>query len=456
MPEFSKTVFSTAVRLFEGGRIDEAEAVCRQLLKGDRYNPDVTHLLAWVAEQRGDREGALILVDKAIGIRSSDPAFWNTKAMLLTDLGRPAEAVEAARRSVALKPGIAASHNTLGTAFQRLGRVAEATEAFRTAVQLDPKLIDARQNLSWALLVSGDYEAGWTEFEYRASAAWVRTKQASAAAPLWAGEDLGGRALLVHREQGFGDTIQFARYLPLARARGCRVTFSCQSPLVDLIARIDPTINVVPEEDRLPPADRHIGLMSLPRLFGVRANETLVSSPYVSADPVRRTKWAERLAAEDGVPRLRVGVVWAGSAANPEDRHRSLGLSTLAPLASVAGVRLYSLQKGEAAERGRQQLVQLGVMDYTDDLVDFLDTAGLVANLDLVIAADTAVAHLTGALGKPVWVLVPFVPDWRWMLEREDSPWYPTMRLFRQGDDRAWGPVVARVAGALKGRAEHV
>jgi hypothetical protein len=263
---------------------------------------------------------------------------------------------------------------------------------------------------------------------------------------MWSGEDIGGRRLLLHAEQGFGDTIQFARYAPLAAARGADITLAVQPPLVPLLTGL-PGVAVIADRDPLPPFDRHCALLSLPRVFATTLDTIPGGVPYIAAPADRVAAWTPRLP-RDGV---RIGLAWSGHPANTKDHERSIPFAQLAPLLAVTGTRFVSLQKDvRAADADAFQ--QCSILDLGPDLRDFADTAAVIARLDLVITVDTAVAHLAGAMGKPVWVLLPRTPDFRWLIDRDTSPWYPSARLFRKAGADGWGAVIARVAAALATR----
>jgi hypothetical protein len=267
------------------------------------------------------------------------------------------------------------------------------------------------------------------------------------AEPPWDGRPLEGRTLLLHAEQGFGDAIQFIRYLPLAAERGGRIIIECQAQLQRLFQINAGGSQIVASGQPMPDFDSHCPLLSLPWVFGTTLASVPDIVPYLRADAENVGSWRQRLAEHSQV--VKVGLVWSGNPAHKNDRCRSMTLARLAPLAQTRGVRFFSLQKGEAATEARTPPPGMELIDWTEELTDFADTAALIAHLDLVIAVDTAVAHLAGAMGKPVWTLLPFVPDWRWLLEREDSPWYPSMRLFRQPFWGDWDSVIERVADEL-------
>ncbi|HEX4124338.1 MAG TPA: glycosyltransferase family 9 protein, partial [Tepidisphaeraceae bacterium] len=263
----------------------------------------------------------------------------------------------------------------------------------------------------------------------------------------WQGEDIRGRTIVLRSEQGFGDMIQFVRYAPLVAARGAKVILESNPELFRLLARVPGVEQVVRHGDPLPPFDLHCPMMSLPHAFGTDLQSIPHEVPYLSADPELSARWGEAVA--DGAGKIKVGLAWGGNPKHSNERNRSMGLLELLGLSAIPGVQFYSLQKGPAAARLGEVAGRWSIADHTDRLTDFADTAALVSHLDLVITVDTSVAHLAGAMGKPVWLMLPFVAEWRWMVAREDSPWYPTMRLFRQGAPGEWADVVERVAGEL-------
>jgi hypothetical protein len=327
----------------------------------------------------------------------------------------------------------------------------EALASYDRALSLRPDFPEAHLNRATSLLSLGDLQPGFEEYRWRWRTRNFRPLAPRLDWPAWEGEDLAGRSILLHGEQGFGDHLQFVRYAPLVAARAGRVTLLTEPPLVRLFQSI-PEVEVL---DALPvdaAFDVHAPLMDLPRLFVTTLGTVPGDTPYLAAERADVAMWARRLAGQRG---LTVGLVWAGDthkgrpAGAAVDRRRSLRLAQFAPLADVENVTFYSLQKGEPAAQALDPPPGLQLVDVTDELHDFSDTAALIANLDLVIAVDTAVAHLAGALGKPVWILSRYEGDWRWLNGREDSPWYPPARLFHQRASGAWDEVIDRIAAEL-------
>jgi len=360
------------------------------------------------------------------------------------------ESIAAYRRALALQPSYAKAEMNLGNALWRLGRFDDAAACYRRATAINPEYAEAHANEALALLLAGDFANGWRKYEWR----WrlPHMKMRDFTAPLWDGGDLAGKTILLWSEQGLGDSIQFIRYATLVKQRGARVLLSCPSSLVRLFEKLDGIDQIFAEGTALPAFDYHAPLLSLPRMFGTRFETIPAEIPYINPLQEDVAKWAARL------PRgFKVGLVWAGSArpdqpnADAIDRRRSLHLDQLAPLAEIGGVQFVSLQKGPAALQAKNPPPGLLLTDLMDEVGDFADTAALIANLDLVIGADTSVVHLAGAMGKPVWVLSRFDGCWRWLLNREDSPWYPSLRLFRQPQAGDWASVIGRVAAELQG-----
>jgi hypothetical protein len=328
---------------------------------------------------------------------------------------------------------------------QDLSRFDEALASYTQAQQIRPDYARAHWNEATLRLLTGDLARGFAKAEWRLNVAALGIAAPTFAQPLWLGETpLDGKTILVHADMGFGDTIHFARYIPLLAARGARVVARVQKAVRTLIGGISGVALCITKDDRLPDFDAHCPLSSLPLAFGTTLESIPASTPYLSA-PVLPPVWHERLGTGD---KPKIGVVWSGNASHLNDRNRSIAAQLLHPLfdcdATFVSLQTEMRPDDEPALRGFGNLVMAGQL-----FADFSETAAVVAALDLVISVDTSVAHLTGALGKPVWILLPFVPDWRWLIDREDSPWYPTARLFRQSADRRWEPVLDRVTHAL-------
>jgi len=360
--------------------------------------------------------------------------------------GLLADAEALYRHALALQPDLLEGHFNLGTVLDRLGRWPEAIAAFRETLRIRPDFPRAHWNLGASLLRQGDFANGFAEYEWRAQVPELRINRIKTSRPQWRGEELRGRRILLYAEQGFGDSIQFARFVPEVARRGGKVLLGCQRDLTALLGRLPGVETCLPQPGPAP-ADfsYHCTLPSLPYALGTTLSTIPAPRAYLRPDPTKSELWRGRIA--KGAQR-RVGLVWAGRPTHQDDMNRSIALSRVAPLAAVANVQWFSLQKGPAAQVKAEFPVPM--VDWTAELKDYDDTAAMIEHLDLIITVDTSVAHLAGALGRPAWVLIPLVPDWRWMLERNDSPWYPTLRLFRQPRIGDWETTVALVAEALK------
>jgi tetratricopeptide (TPR) repeat protein len=393
----------------------------------------------------GRRSEAIAAYRRAIGINPNlAKAHYNLANALFADANIE-PAIDAYQRAIERRPDFVAAYSNLGNALMRLNRRDEAMAAYDRAIELDPASAEPHWNRALALLLEGDFQRGWPEHEWRNRLTPPSSELFPQ--PQWHGEALAGRTILLHAEHGLGDTLQFARYVPMVAARGGRVILRCRPELRELLKCVAGVDRLMVEGEVLPKFDVHCPLMSLPLAFGTQLESIPRKIPYLAADPARVERLQTRLAALS--PAYHVGLVWAGSREHQYDRQRSIPLATLAPLSRVAGVRYFSLQKGVAAEQARHAPAGMDLIDQPELLKDYADTAALISQLDLVITVDTSVAHVAGALGKPVWVLVAFAPDWRWLLDREDSPWYPTMRLFRQKVRGEWGPVIEEVGRML-------
>jgi tetratricopeptide (TPR) repeat protein len=390
-------------------------------------------------------EEALASHDRAILLKPDDAEAHFNRGYVLAILQRHAEALASYDRAIALRPDYAEAYANRGLLVADQQHHEEALVSYEKAIALRPNYAQANHNYSLCLLALGRFEAGWRQYEWRAR----RALNLARPRPFWLGQtDIAGKTVFIHWEQGLGDTIQFCRYARLVAACGAQVVMSVQDPLRRLLATLAPGITIVGGAEEPEAFDYQCPLLSLPLAFATTIETIPCEIPYLAADPAAVAVWRERLA---GLTGLRVGLCWAGNPRSETfDRRRSFALGRFAPLAVVEGVDFVSLQKGEAAAETGCPPAGLSIADWTEDLQDFADTAALIETLDLVITVDTAVAHLAGALGKPVWVLNRFDACWRWLLVRTDSPWYPTARLFHQPRPGDWDSVIAAVADALR------
>lgn len=401
-------------------------------------------------------DDAVASCDQAIALQSGYVEAWSNRANALSDLNRPLDARENYMKALELAPSFVDAWSNLGLTQIDLSEHEQALDSYDRALSLDPDLAEAHWNRALCLLQMGRFDEGWREYEWR----WRRHRMAAAernfAQPLWQGQfPLEGKTILLHAEQGLGDTLQFCRYAPLVAAMGAKVILEVPQELMRLLQSLEGVTHLVEQGQSLPSFDCHAPLLSLPLAFKTNADNIPATVPYLLADEAASKQWAERLDQHAGHA-LKVGLVWAGgkrphvAELRKTDGRRSIALDMLAPFVDVPNVRFYSLQKGEAAQQliTNPEFVER-ITDYTDEFADFADTAAFVSNLDLVITVDTAVAHLAGALGRPVWIMNRFDTCWRWLLDRNDSPWYPSALLFRQPSLGDWDRVIAAVRDAL-------
>ncbi len=369
---------------------------------------------------------------RSVALRPGSAAAWLNLGNACIDLDEWEEAERHIRSALRLDPGLAAAHASLGHLLHADGRLPAAIAALDDAIRLEPAMAQAHWNLATALLLTGAMARGWKEFEWRKRHPAFRADFPILPGPAWAGGSVAGKIVLVRAEQGLGDTIQFARFLPAIVARGGIPVLQCDPAAVRLLSAM-PGLVVLPRSARFEGYDTWIDLMSLPHVLHETPDPTL----YLRPDPALVAAWDAALPAG-----FRVGIAWAGNPAQPNDRRRSMAGAALAPLLATPGATFVNLQIGPRA-------TEAGLPDPTPRLPDLAETAALIATLDLVVTVDTAIAHLAGALGRPVWVMLAHVPDWRWLLDRNDSPWYASARLFRQDRAGDWGGTVRRVAAAL-------
>jgi tetratricopeptide (TPR) repeat protein len=454
-PNFAEAHSNRSIALRELRRFEEALASCDRAiaLMGDFAEAHCNRGNVLSSQKRFTE--ALQSYDRAISLRPDFAEAHCNRGNALRDLRRLEQAMASYNRAIELQPDFAQVFFNRGIAFEDMERFDDALQSYGRALEIRPDDADTRLNAALCRLLIGDFERGWEQYESRWTTAVMREHRRTFPQPLWLGaEEIAGKTIFLHAEQGLGDTLQFGRYVPYLVARGARVILEVQTPLRALMASLPGNPQIVADGDRLPDFDLHCPLLSLPLAFHTRLDTIPGATPYLSAPADKVNAWRDRLG-----PRTkpRVGLVWAGNPRkelpnlNLVDSQRSIAFATLAPLLEVTGCSFYSLQKGDdAVKQLRDSIWRDDVIDFTDDLHDFADTAALIENLDLVVSVDTSVLHVAGALAKPVWLLNRHNTCWRWLREREDSPWYPTVRQFRQDRTRDWTPVVTRVANALK------
>jgi len=461
----------------------DSPVFCRRVAVADRSDAAELHRLGVVAGRRGDFAESARLLSRALELRPGDaeihndlgvtleqsgelgraaacyraalrlrPNFhqvWNNLANALLHNGDAAGALEACERAIGLEPKYGPAHNTRGAALLDLGRVAEALEEYRRAIALRPDHAEAHANYGMALLLSGDFENGWKEYEWRLK---LPVRPLKRSGPLWEGSDPFGRTLLLWGEGGLGNVIQFARYASAMAEVGVRVVLECQRELVPLLKTVPGVWKCIAHGEEAKECDGHCPLASLPGVLGTRLATVPANVPYVRAEPQRIERWGDIVRRGGAETRGRgdktklVGVCWKGSQKVVQLRGRSFDPMLLLPIAKLPGVRLINLQHGEEPP-GDLPMVTLPGLGPQEMRLE--DVAAVMQHLDLVITCDTSIAHLEGALGVPAWVALRHSSDWRWMMDREDSPWYPSMRLFRQERPNEWSPLFARMASAI-------
>jgi tetratricopeptide (TPR) repeat protein len=450
-PEMPEAHFNIAKILAQKGNTEAAIDHYQQAIKHKPDYEKAYNNLGNALMNHGQTDAAIKNFHKAIELKPNYVGALNNLGNALRTQNRTDEAIQIFKQAIQQTPDSAESYCHLGNAFKDQGEFDSALGHYRHAIQIKPHFAEAHFNRSIVHLLNGNFLEGWKEYEWRLQRnEWKTICSQRAGLPRWEGQSLAGKQIFVYDEQGFGDTLQFARYLPLVKDRGGEVIFETRPELMGLFKNFAGADNVIERQSYDRPvveANFYISLLSLPGIFKTRLETIPDKIPYLFADSAKAQSWASKLS-ESG---FKVGVVWAGQPIHGEDRNRSCTLNQFAPLLEIPGVHLIGLQKGPAAkqrfdqENGKIHFVNLGA-----ELKDFSDTAGLIENLDLVISVDTAVAHLAGAMGKPVWVLLPFIPDWRWMMNRKDSPWYSSMRLFCQKIKDDWNSVFQQITDELR------
>ncbi|MEG3618295.1 tetratricopeptide repeat protein [Magnetovibrio sp. PR-2] len=438
---------SKALALKEFGRTEDALACLQTALEADQTSVRTWTNLGLLYRTDGQPEKAFEAYDKALEIEPGSLKVLNNVAVLHRWEGNLDEAAAICEGILSAQPDQVEVLNNLGDTYQALARLKEARVCFEKVLALAPEHPEGHHNLAVLLLLAGDFENGWKHYEWRWLAKEFPSERRNFPQPLWTGEDLGGKTILLYVEQGLGDALQFVRYAPLVQQRGGRVLVECPKVLKTLFEGVAGIDQVIARGDSLPTFAVQCPFLSLPGLLSPNEQSIPTDVPYIEISDETQEVWAKRLASDTS---FKVGLVWAGNPTHTNDRERSVPLSRFEPLSTVPGCSFYSLQIGERA--GQVKDVSWPVQDLTGDIDDYADTAAFVEQLDVVITVDTSVAHVSGALGKDVWVLLPFAPDWRWQMDRTDSPWYPTMKLFRQPKRRDWDRVFRDLLAALSAR----
>jgi hypothetical protein len=433
-------------------RYDDAERLLAHVLKAHPEHAPALHLQGVVAFRKGRKALALALMEKAIRLGVDTPLYYRNIGEVYRTLGRHKEAAEAARKSVALNPGDALALMNCAIILADQNLVDEAISYFEQALAIRPDLPGAHFGLAEALLSKGNFARGWEEYEWRFRIADVPKLMPPTDKPQWDGQPMeAGRTLVLIADQGFGDAIQFGRYITWAAARAGTIVLACSPQLKPILRQLDPDMRLSVTWSDIKDFDAWIPLTGLPRLAGT-TEETLIPAdvPYLKPEAARVTRWKKKL--DKLVPGglKRIGMVWAGRPTHKNDWKRSMTLAALAPVTALDGIALVVLQKGPEQTQAGAYFGRAPLIHLSTEVDDFDDTMAIMAGLDLVLTVDTSVAHLAGAMGLPVWIMLPWCAEWRWLKDRSDSPWYPTARLFRQPGPNDWTGVAEAVAEALR------
>jgi Glycosyltransferase family 9 (heptosyltransferase)/Tetratricopeptide repeat len=434
-----------AVKFHGAGELAHAEALYRQILQVAPSHSGALHNIGEIAVRMRRWDVALELLSKAVALNPNNASYQNTLGVSLLASGRADEAFAACQRALQLDPTLSNAHSNLGICYADRGDLPSSIASFEKAIELDADNACAHDGLGLSLLMSGELQRGWHEQEWR----WRKYDFAPRRftnSPHWKGEDIAGKRIFLYVEQGFGDVIQFCRYVPLLAERGATVLLESPEEVDGLLRTLSGSVELVHTGDPLPIFDFACPLMSVPLWYGTTLQTIPSRTPYLRPDETLATKWRPFFQTD---PAFKVGIAWAGRPTHANDLNRSTALASFASLADVRGVTFYSFQKGPAAAQLASAPAGMRIIDLSPQLTNFDVTAAMLAHLDLVISVDTALVHLAAAMNRPVWNLLAFCPDWRWMLKRTDTPWYPTMRLFRLPRRGDWAPAMKEVASAL-------
>ena len=449
-PNFVRAYYHLSIALTKKDLLDEAMQSLEIALKLKPDYPDALYQAGFILGGKNKPDEAIACFEKLLKVEPARTEALFALGAALGSIDREDEAIDCYRKVLKIDPDHVYALNNLGFQLKEQGEIEQALDMYRKAIDIKPELTGPHWNLSHVFLLTGNFEAGWKEFEWRLKKTdWRMANLRPCKVPLWTGESFAGKTLYIHDEQGLGDTIQFVRYLPMVKALGGDIIFETQEPLIGLLKNFPGIDRLIPRSsDGVLPTDMdfYMSLLSLPAILKTTLDTIPDTVPYLHADADKTGYWRERLP-ENG---FKVGIVWAGGPKNPNDQNRSCRLKQFESIADISGVRLIGIQKGMAAEQVRDFSPGMEVLNYGPELEDFTDTMGLIENLDLVIAVDTAVAHLAGAMGKPVWLVLTFAHHWPWLLNRTDSPWYPTMRIYRQAKKGGWALVFDRLGRDLQ------
>ncbi|MEW6054469.1 MAG: tetratricopeptide repeat protein [Nitrospirota bacterium] len=429
------------------GQLDEAISCYQKAVKLDPKLFKAFYNLGVAFQNKGNIDTSILYYEIALGLNPEFLEAYHNLGIAYKDKGQFDDAIMCFLRAIQIKADHVGAYYNLGNTLVANGRYNEALQIYKKVLDIKPDYPDAHLAISMLNLRLGNFQDGWKGYEYR----WKLEENLNRreySKPLWDGSDLQGKSILLSAEQGFGDTIQFIRYVPLLAQRGSKIIVECQKELSSLIRNIKGVHTVVSRGEQIPEYDVYCPLLSLPLMIGTTLQNIPANIPYISVGPELKTKWAGKISRFSHT--MKIGLVWAGHPKPKFGHTRSCPLNLFFPLREFEKITVFSLQMNNDPHREHTLEKDLPIIDFTGEIKDFHDTAAFIENLDLIISVDTAVAHLAGALGRPVWTLLPFVADWRWLENREDSPWYPTMRLFRQPAIGDWESVIDRIFDSLK------
>jgi len=450
-PDFMEAIYQLGKIYKQQRKIHPAKANFHRVLELKPDMPDALFNLALVHADSGECDTAVQYYQRVLKIAPDSAETLYNLANLIAKDDRFDDAIRLLKKALRIRPDHADSYNNLGLNLKALGKLDEAIRQYRKAIEINPALAHIHLNLALALLLAGKFSEGWREYDWRFEVDCYKSDYRYRDRKIWDGKPFKDKRLLIHEDQGLGDTLQFIRYLPLVKELGGTVIFEARREIITLIDEfpgIDTLVECPPEGASNVKFDYYIPLLSIPGRLGTKPGSIPANIPYLFGEAEKCAFWKEKMKR----PVMKIGLIWAGNKSHVNDRSRSCSLDRFNWLQNIPNISVFSLQKAVSAQE-EIELNKLGAGNLGPQFKDFSDTAAAIENLDLVIAVDTAVAHLAGAMGKPTWILLHFDPDWRWLLERTDSPWYPTVRLFRQRKPGDWDGVMSTVCRALK---EHV
>jgi hypothetical protein len=447
----TQETMSQARQAHRAGRIDEATSRYQEILSANPDHAEAMHLLGLALLHAGKTDEAIQTMRRAMDLDSSRSEYHFNLGSALAAQWKQAEAATEFGHALRINPRSVDAAFNLGRQLRHAGFFPDAVDALRIAIHLRPDVPVLHSELGLALMQSGDLLEGWQEYEWR----WKELKpifpEPVFRQTLWDGSNPAGKRILIYGEGGYGDALHFVRYAPLLTQRGATVLLLCHPEMYRLFKTVPGVAEVIPVNRPWPRFDIQCPLLSMPRAFGTTLETIPTNVPYISDDPNLSLRWRRRLlASAAGEKKLHVGLVWSGDPSHANNPQRAVTLDQLAPLAACKSARFYSLQKGPPGIEARRPPAGMAIIDWTGHLDDWADTAALVDNLDVVISVCTSTCHLVGAMGKPVWLLSHYPGDWRWLTDRQDSPWYPTMQIFRRGPDDDWSVPIQKMAAALQ------